>query len=158
MFKAILFTAALLPLGGCGTMAVGAMQDDPLDIMSGGRKSGAALERSITEASKHPLGSQKNPIRVNMPPGQRAYLSRLRCSDGKAPTFGRVGNFGAGVFGSIIDGYRVVCETGEPRESMIYMDMYHPTHKETGAPPGFTLMPEGPVNMAKPGERSDFSI
>ena len=31
-----------------------------------------------------------------MPQGQHAYLRRLRCGDGQAPQFGRIGNFGLG--------------------------------------------------------------
>ncbi|MGE3143912.1 MAG: hypothetical protein AB7L65_11380 [Hyphomonadaceae bacterium] len=99
------------------------------------------LPRLIEEASRHPLGSQQNPVRVNMPPGERAYLNRLRCSDGSAPGYIRVGNGGPGVFGSIVDIYDVRCSNGEPRESQIWMDMYHPTHDETAAPPGFTIVP-----------------
>lgn len=139
MRKMILAAAVLLLTTGCGTVA----QDDPLEFALGGRKPGPAMDRLVAEASKHPLGSKENPVRVNMPPGQREYLGRLRCSSGQAPTFNRVGNFGPGVYGSIIDGYRVVCERGEPKESMIYMDMYHPDHRETAAPPGFILLPPG---------------
>jgi hypothetical protein len=86
------------------------------------------------------LGSQQNPVRVNMPPGERAYLSRLRCSDGAAPSFSRMGSSDGGGDGHILDVYAVRCAAGEPRESEIWMDMYHPTHTERGAPPGFTLV------------------
>ena len=113
---------------------------DVLGVLAGGRLKGARLEAAIGEAARHPLGSKENPVRVSMPQGQHAYLRRLRCADGKAPKFERVGNFGPGVFGSIIDGYRVACGgDAEPAESLIYMDMYHPDHVETVAPPGFTL-------------------
>lgn len=105
-----------------------------------GRVSGPELARRITIASRSPLGTKENPVRVNMPAGQQAYLRRLRCSTGSAPTFNRVGNFGPGVYGSIIDGYNVVCPTGEPKTSMIYMDMYHPENDEKAAPPGFAIV------------------
>lgn len=115
-------------------------QADRLGLLGGGRFRGARLDAAIRKASAHPLGSKDNPVRVSMPLGQHAYLRRLRCSDGKAPRFERIGNFGPGVFGSIIDGYQVVCGGGaEPAESLIYMDMYHPDHDETAAPPGFTF-------------------
>lgn len=146
--RTVVLGAMLALLAGCATSSE-ITKDDPLDLFSGGRMQGPSLQKAIAEAAKHPLGSQRNPIRVNMPPGQREYLSRLRCSDGKPPLFERVGNFGAGVFGSIIDGYRVVCPTGQPRESLIFMDMYHPTHTETQAPPGFTIVsPDAPRGQA----------
>jgi hypothetical protein len=114
--------------------------EDMLDLTGGGRLKGARLEAAIAKASAYPLGSRENPVRVSMPQGQHAYLRRLRCSNDKAPTFERVGNFGPGVFGSIIDGYQVTCTgDGPPAETMIYMDMYHPDHDETAAPPGFTF-------------------
>lgn len=110
------------------------------DLLGGGRLKGAQLAAAIDKAANHPLGSKENPVRVSRPQGQQAYLRRLRCSDDRAPTFERVGNFGPGVFGSIIDGYKVTCAGGAaPAESMIFMDMYHPDHDETAPPPGFTV-------------------
>ena len=146
--RSLLVSALVLALAGCATTAEpdgSALGSDELADMfiNGGRMRGAALETRIAEALKHPLGTKENPVRVDMPPGQRAYLSRLRCSDGKAPQFGRVGNFGPGIYNSIIDGYDVRCLTGTPAQSMIYMDMYHPEHNETAAPPGFTIVPTG---------------
>jgi hypothetical protein len=109
-------------------------------LRSGGRRKGAQLAAAIDKAASHPLGSKENPVRVSRPQGQQGYLRRLRCSDDRAPRFERVGNFGPGVFGSIIDGYKVTCAGGAaPAESMIFMDMYHPDHDETGPPPGFTF-------------------
>jgi hypothetical protein len=89
------------------------------------------------------LGSEQNPVRVNMPPGEREYLSRLRCSDGVAPRFERLGSAGGAADGHILDIYDVRCAGGEPRASQIWMDMYHPQHVETAAPPGFTLVARG---------------
>lgn len=51
-----------------------------------------------------PLGSKGNPVRALMPQGQQAYLNRLICPDGKTPSFRRIGNFGVGVYTTIIDG------------------------------------------------------
>lgn len=111
------------------------------DLMTGGRKRGPALQAAVDKAAAFPLGSRDNPVRVDMPQGQRAYLGQLRCTNGRAPAFSRSGSLGPGVFGSIVDAYHVVCpDGGEPRESTIIMDMYHPGHVETGAPPGFTLV------------------
>lgn len=109
----------------------------------GGRKApaGKELEKLIAAAQAHPLGSKENPVRADMPAGQRAYLNRLRCADGARPTYSRVGSFGAGVYGRIIDGYEVLCEDSTPETSMIYMDMYHPGHKEAAAVAGFDIKP-----------------
>lgn len=111
--------------------------------MFGGRKApaGKDLEKLIEKAQAHPLGSKENPVRADMPGGQRAYLNRLRCADGARPTYARVGSFGAGVYGRIIDGYEVLCKDSAPEKSMIFMDMYHPGHKEPAAVPGFTITP-----------------
>lgn len=109
----------------------------------GGRNApaGKELEKLIAEAQAHPLGSKENPVRADMPAGQRAYLNRLRCADGARPSYSRVGSFGAGVYGRIIDGYEVLCKDSTPEQSMIYMDMYHPGHKEAAAVAGFTIKP-----------------
>jgi hypothetical protein len=118
--------------------AAGAAQD--VDIFGIPRPSGVMLEALIAEAQAYPLGAQENPVRAEMPQGQRAYLDRLRCANGKRPAYQRVGNFGIGVYGRIIDGYRVVCKSSEPAERMIFMDMYHPGHAEAAAVPGgFTI-------------------
>lgn len=142
--KPLVVLAVALLVAGAGPGRAAAREDaaavDLADLLGGGRLKGAALEAAIRTASGHPLGSRENPVRVNRPEGQWAYLGRLRCTDGAPPAYERVGNFGPGVFGSIIDGYQVVCggEAG-PREALIYMDMYHPDYVETSAPPGFTL-------------------
>lgn len=104
---------------------------------------GKQLEKAIARAEAHPLGSPENPVRVSMPQGERAYLAKLRCSDGSAPAFAREGNVGIGVFGNIVDLYRLRCATGAPAEAAVYMDMYHPQHAESRAVPGFTLADAG---------------
>lgn len=83
-----------------------------------------------------PLGSKGNPVRVYRPTGQRVYLSRLACADGSTPQFQRVGSFGVGVYGTIIDGYDVDCAG---KKQLVYMDMYHPDYIERRPVPGFTI-------------------
>lgn len=134
----------VLPLAFAAlAVSAGASAQGLDDLTSGGpdAPTGKKLEKLVKKAQKHPLGSKENPVRAEMPEGQRAYLGRLRCADGNAPAFGRVGNFGFGVFGRIIDGYRVVCQGSEPVETTIFMDMYHPGHIETVAVPGFAIVP-----------------
>ena len=117
--------------------------DDALEKMLAGESQvqGAELQRRIEVAAAHPLGSQQNPVRAAMPEGQRAYLRRLRCADGAVPAFSRIGNFGAGVYGNIIDGYRLRCSGAAPADSVVYMDMYHRGHVEERPVPGFTIVP-----------------
>lgn len=97
---------------------------------------------AMSAASSEPVGSRENPVRAAMPIGQRNYLNRLRCSDGKAPSYERSGSAGAGPYGSIIDLYIVQCPDAEPSEAQIYIDMYH-RHVETEAVPGFDIVPPG---------------
>jgi hypothetical protein len=92
------------------------------------------------KAAAFPLGSEQNPIRADMPEGQRAYLERLRCSDGNAPAFERGGNVGLGPYGKIVDVYNVKCLTGQPATASVYIDMYH-NHVEDRPVPGFTIKP-----------------
>jgi hypothetical protein len=116
-----------------------ALADKAIDRMMAGESylQGKDLEKAIKKAEEHPLGSAQNPVRVTMPQGQRLYLSRLRCSDGKAPEFYRQGNVGPGPFGNIVDLYKVSCPGAEPLESDVYMDMYHGGFIESRIVPGF---------------------
>lgn len=108
--------------------------------LGGGGKTGGKLEKAIAKAAAHPLGSRDNPVRANMPDGQRAYLSRLRCANGQAPEFHRAGNIGPGIYGYIVDDYRVSCAGAAPVSVII--DMYH-VHVEQQPVPGFTIVAEG---------------
>jgi hypothetical protein len=84
------------------------------------------------------LGTKTNPVRCDDPKGERQYLSRLRCPDGKRPEFSRIGSFGVGPYGNILDGYRVKCEGRD--EVTVFMDMYHEGYVEKEAVPGFTIV------------------
>ena len=84
------------------------------------------------------LGTKTNPVRCEAPRGERQYLSRLRCSDGKRPEYSRIGSFGVGPYGNILDGYRVKCEGSD--EATVFMDMYHEGYVEKEAVPGFTIV------------------
>ena len=138
MIRAISLVAFVFALGACASDEP-QRSDDPFDML-GGRYQGASLERALTEAAKHPLGSERNPVRADMPRGQQAYLGRLRCADGKAPTFGRNGNLGFGAFGSIVDAYDVKCQGSSPAQTTIIMDMYFPDYVETQPVQGFSIV------------------
>jgi hypothetical protein len=99
------------------------------------------LAVAIAEADKHPLGSLQNPVRVGGPGGERAYIARLRCSDGSAPRVGQRGNMGVGAFGTIVDSYPLDCGGAAPGKTNLVLDMYHEEHVENRAPPGFTIQP-----------------
>lgn len=139
-FSKILSLAAALALAGCATTA--RESDDSLlgDMFAPVSEEKVRAIEAAAAAAGHPLGSEKNPVRANMPPGQRAYLERLRCSDGNAPAFERRGSVGTGPYGKIMDVYELKCLTGQPATASIYMDMYH-DHVEDRPVPGFTITP-----------------
>lgn len=98
-------------------------------------------EKSKDEKDKKvsgPLGAKTNPVRCEDPRGEREYLGRLRCSDGKRPAFSRIGSYGLGPYGNIIDGYRVKCDGAA--EVTVFMDMYHEGYVEKEPVPGFTIV------------------
>lgn len=111
------------------------------DVMRGGQYLEPWLGAALQESAKHPLGSERNPVRAAMPAGQKAYLGRLRCKNGRPPTYDRVGNLGPGVFGSIVDQYDVRCGASAPMRTIIVMDMYFPGYVETQAVDGFSIVP-----------------
>jgi len=136
LFRTAALAAASLALAACAT----ASQDQELKGgLFGPALSPGAMNRAIEAAQAHPLGSEANPVRSAMPPGERAYIARLRCSDGNAPEIVSRGSTGVGPFGNILDNYSVRCVSGTPATASIYMDMYH-DHVETRAVPGFTIV------------------
>jgi hypothetical protein len=92
-----------------------------------------------TEVAKvaGPLGDMTNPVKCDMPKGERAYLDRLRDINGNPVKYKRKGSFGVGVNGNVIDGYIV---TNGDKEVMVYMDMYFEKYVEKVAVPGFTIV------------------
>jgi hypothetical protein len=139
MIRMSFVLGGLLLLGGCATASQG--PDLQRALAGESQVRGSALDRRIAAAARYPLGSRENPVRAEMPPGQQAYLRRLRCSDGRRPEFSRIGNFGIGVYGNIIDGYRVSCGAAGPGNVEVYMDMYHRGYVEARPVPGFTIAP-----------------
>lgn len=125
-----------LLLAGCASTKPA---DDPaFEAMLMGRAPRATLSpEQAAEMARHPLGSAGNPVRAEGPPGERAYLLRLRCPEGRAPTFERAGSAGLSPYGSIMDVYHVACDA--PPMHSVYIDMYHPGHVEKRAIAGFTI-------------------
>lgn len=139
MLRKSMLAAIAFGLAAAATVPVAAQ--DTVDMFGNKVVGGKALAKLIEAAQAYPLGSEQNPVRADMPGGQRAYLNRLRCADGKRPAYQRVGSFGVGVYERIIDGYEVKCEGSSPETSIVYMDMYHPGHREQAAAAGFTIAP-----------------
>jgi hypothetical protein len=120
----------------------------------------ATAATAAAQAPAAPLGSRDNPVRAEGPPGEREYLTRLRCPSGTVPNFERIGSFEPGADGHILDGYEVLCDRPlpepdtVPREELapgaveIFMDMYHDGYREMAAVPGFTVLPNIPARVA----------
>jgi len=134
-------THLLLALACAALAGSAAGAQGPMCELFGPCMTPAEVQKAVTRAAAYPLGSERNPVRVNMPPGERAYLDRLRCSDGSAPAYDRAGSVGEGPFGGIMDVYVVRCSGGRPAEAQVYMDMYHADHLEDRPVPGFTIAP-----------------
>ena len=90
----------------------------------------AGVNPKLSSADPEYGYSQKKPIKVGTkdefpgPSAERAYLNTLRDEVGKPVTFERLGSFGAGPDGNVLDGYEVQTSTG--RKLTLYIDMYHP--------------------------------
>lgn len=128
------------------------------------------LEASGAASSEKAFGlTLKSAIEVCEPRGQRAYLSRLICADGRPPEFERIGSMGlrnefpsgmsekekqrilnasmgmgrlepGSLDHHVVDAYSVTCESGS---STVYLDMYHcDTPAPDVAPDGFSIQPD----------------
>lgn len=104
----------------------------PVETMSVGPKAGAP-DKSRASGE---LGGRDNPICCLGEAGEKAYLQRLICPDGSAPTFRPYGRIGRGPYGNDVDLYDVFCGTTKHR---IFMDPYFKDYIEDEAPPGFTI-------------------
>jgi len=96
----------------------------------------AGNELAEQEAKIAPLGSFENPIRCDDPDGERFYLSRLVDPQGREIKFGRMGSYGVGPYGNILDGYFLTF--GDQRVE-VFMDMYHGGYYEDRPIEGFYL-------------------
>lgn len=93
------------------------------------------------------LGSRENPIKARGPRGEREFLVRLRCPDGRAPAFERLGSTAPGEDGDLLDSYVVRCPSGSPT-FLLLMDMYH-NHRETGPLTPFVVLEYLPARLAQ---------
>jgi hypothetical protein len=86
------------------------------------------------------FGEATNPIPVNGPLGEIAYLSRLVDPDGQRLLFHRTGSDRSPVCPNPLDVYECVSFNGE-HWYVLYLDMYHP-RQSRATPDGFTLSQE----------------
>ena len=140
ILSCLLATIAVLAASPVSAQRLGARTTSPESMIAQMDRGSPQdeLRALVAAADAHPLGTIENPIRVGGPDGERAYLARLRCSDGQAPQIGARSEAGVGAFGSIVGAFAVNC--GNARSRLVF-DMYHEEHVETRAPTGFTLLP-----------------
>lgn len=142
MKRVCLIMAAMFALAVLAGVSAGRVlpRQDP-GVKQKDEKKGKDEEKGKNESGAKvsgTLGAQTNPVRCEDPKGERQYLSRLRCPDGKRPEYSRVGSFGVGPYGNILDGYSVKCAGRE--EVIVFMDMYHEGYVEKEAVPGFDIV------------------
>jgi hypothetical protein len=107
-------------------------QAAPLDPM-------AEAEQIAAAAAAHPLGTERNPVRVGGPEGARAYIARLRCADGSLPQVGPRSTGAVGPYGTLTERYQVDCGGGSPSRATLAFDLYHAEHVEKRPAAGFTI-------------------
>ena len=89
----------------------------------------AGVDPKLTSTDPDYGHSKTKPIMVGDkddlkgPQAERDYLNTLRDEVGKPVRYQRIGSFGAGPDGHIIDGYNVETSTG--KKLILYIDMYH---------------------------------
>lgn len=101
--------------------------------------SDAEIAAAIAAAARFPLGTARNPVRVGGPEGARAYLGRLRCANGAAPTVGARAAAGIGAYGAVVAAYPVDCGAAAPGKVDLVMDIYQAENAETQPPQGFVI-------------------
>ena len=138
MRSALLLILALANAAPASAQRLGARTTDPATMVSqmNSASPDEEMRTAIAAADAHPLGSAENPVRVAGPEGERAYLERLRCTDGSAPQAGNRRPAGVGPYGSVVAAYDVAC--GQARRRIVF-DMYEEEYVETRAPDGFML-------------------
>jgi hypothetical protein len=134
--------ASCVLLAGCAATSGSqtSSDDEMLDKMMKGEAPRSTLSAAEqAEVTKHPLGSERNPVLAEGPPGERAYILRLRCPEGSPPSYERLGSASVlSPYGSVMDMYELACDA--PPARTIFIDMYHPGHVEARAVPGFVIV------------------
>lgn len=127
----------------------------------------------MTPVPIHPpfKGSVENPVKADMPSGQRRYLKLLRTEEGEEIQFEYEDSV-LGLDGTILDRFKVRNPAADkdnrnpwaqfvdlfkdepevPSYFRIYMDMYHPGILDNEPIPGFTLLAPGESEVRKKSE------
>jgi hypothetical protein len=136
----ILAAAALLA-SPAAAQKLGARTSSPDQVLGQGATLDpmAESEQIAAAAAAHPLGTEKNPVRVGGPEGARAYIARLRCADGSSPQVGARSSGGVGAYGTLTERYPLDCGAAAPGRTALAFDFYHAEHVETRPAPGFAL-------------------
>ncbi len=90
----------------------------------------------VAWAERSPSGSPANRIRTPMPDGSRANLGDSRRPSGLDLDYARMGSFEGSPFGGMLDRYDYTSSSGASGE--IFVDVYHPEHRERQAPSRLT--------------------
>ena len=127
---AVLVSCTVLCLASCSRAPrteEGATQTEQVDQEATGIPDGIDPKQTSDDPT---YGyTKKNPIKVGGPKGftgpasERLYLRHLRDSKFRALSFKRIGSFGRGPDGHILDGYKLTDEDGNT--FILYIDMYH---------------------------------
>jgi hypothetical protein len=139
LFFSLLISSLAMP--AAAAPKIGQRTAAPAQVAPAGLDPEAEMRDAIAAADAQPLGSAANPIRSAGPEGERAYLARLRCGDGRSPGIIPQGHGGAGAYGSLVDIFTVDCGAAAPGRVELAMDMYQEEHVETRPPTGFTFAP-----------------
>lgn len=128
-------------LSACTTQTPATAENEDLTNVLG-EMFGEQKQPDMSEVEKHPLGSEKNPVRVSMPVGERDYLARLICENGeRVSAFSRNGSGNFSPYGSIMDIYTVICDTTRGAvHHTVFMDMYHANYVEKRPAHGFKAL------------------
>jgi hypothetical protein len=136
-----LLAAAALLAAPATAQKIGARTSSPDQVL--GQEAAldpmAEAEQIAAAAAAHPLGTEKNPVRVGGPEGARAYIGKLRCADGSRPQVGARSSGGIGAYGTLTERYPLDCGSAAPGRVALSFDFYHAEHVEARPAPGFAI-------------------
>jgi hypothetical protein len=137
----LLLAASAIPAAPAAAQKIGARTSSPDQVL--GQEAAldpvAEAEQIAAAAAAFPLGTERNPVRVGGPEGARAYIARLRCSDGSNPQVGPRSSGGVGAYGTLTERFPVDCGAAAPGRVSLSFDFYHEEHVETRPAPGFAF-------------------
>lgn len=116
-----------LALGVSSARSIDAQTAAPADGAKTEEKAPAGVDPKLSSDDPEYGYSREKPIKVGPrslgSAAQGTYLRTLRDEAGEPVKFKRVGSFGTGPYGNVLDGFEVTTSTG--RKVLLYIDMYH---------------------------------